>query len=312
MPQFDPGSRERRRALEPLIGGDHLAQCAFVAAVAAVAIGMVAADEIGIGPAQRAAIGVDLQAERIERAPILARQRLAVPALGARRDAAAKARVDRIERIGEVRPSRRAIGAHAREGARLALPAGIGALFGGDLVGAHPREIIVALVEGADMIEAQPLPVPRPVEARAVAVIGGRAKFAGGIAARRGAFPIPLDTPVKARLTLPIHQSTALHQKGYVGTMTQLETGPVAAEIERRLRAALSPESLAVIDDSAAHRGHAGHDARGESHFTVEIVAAAFAGESRVKRHRLVNAALAALLADRVHALVIQARAPGE
>ncbi|WP_174273511.1 BolA family protein [Sphingomonas bacterium] len=94
--------------------------------------------------------------------------------------------------------------------------------------------------------------------------------------------------------------------------MTQLETGPVAAEIERRLRAALSPESLAVIDDSAAHRGHAGHDARGESHFTVEIVAAAFAGESRVKRHRLVNAALAALLADRVHALVIQARAPGE
>jgi BolA family transcriptional regulator, general stress-responsive regulator len=88
--------------------------------------------------------------------------------------------------------------------------------------------------------------------------------------------------------------------------------GPVAAEIERRLRAALAPEWLAVIDDSEAHRGHAGHDARGESHFTVEIVAAAFAGQSRVARQRMVNAALAELLVERVHALAIRARAPGE
>jgi BolA family transcriptional regulator, general stress-responsive regulator len=89
-------------------------------------------------------------------------------------------------------------------------------------------------------------------------------------------------------------------------------TGPVAAEIEARLRAALSPERLAVIDDSEKHRGHAGHDARGESHFTVEIVSAAFAGQSRVGRHRLVNRALGALLVERVHALAIVARAPGE
>lgn len=94
--------------------------------------------------------------------------------------------------------------------------------------------------------------------------------------------------------------------------MTQTPTGPVAAEIEKRLRAALSPERLAVIDDSAKHAGHAGHDARGESHFTVEISAAAFAGQSRVARQRLVNAALADLLRDRVHALAIKARAPGE
>lgn len=88
--------------------------------------------------------------------------------------------------------------------------------------------------------------------------------------------------------------------------------GPVAAEIEARLVAALSPTRLAVIDDSDKHRGHAGHDARGESHFTVEIEAAAFAGQNRVGRQRLVNRALAELLAERVHALAIRATAPGE
>ena len=92
----------------------------------------------------------------------------------------------------------------------------------------------------------------------------------------------------------------------------QTPTGPVAAEIENRLRAALSPERLAVIDDSAKHRGHAGHDARGESHFTVEIISATFSGKSRVHRHRLVNQALAPLLAERVHALAIVAKAPEE
>lgn len=94
--------------------------------------------------------------------------------------------------------------------------------------------------------------------------------------------------------------------------MNPFPTGPIAAEIEKCLRAALDPARLAVIDDSAKHRGHAGHDGRGESHFTVEIVAAAFAGKNRVARHRLVNAALGPLLANRLHALAIVARAPGE
>ena len=88
--------------------------------------------------------------------------------------------------------------------------------------------------------------------------------------------------------------------------------GPVASEIRQRLEQALSPTRLEVIDDSAQHRGHAGHDARGESHFTVRIESAAFAGKSRVERQRLVNQALAALLAERVHALSITTRAPGE
>ena len=89
-------------------------------------------------------------------------------------------------------------------------------------------------------------------------------------------------------------------------------TGPVAAELTRRLTAALDPERLAVIDDSDKHRGHAGHDARGESHFTIEIVAAAFEGQNRVARQRLVNRAVGELLEERVHALAIVVRAPSE
>jgi len=94
--------------------------------------------------------------------------------------------------------------------------------------------------------------------------------------------------------------------------MTDPAKGPVATEIESRLRAALSPEHLAVIDDSETHRGHAGHDGSGESHFTVEVVSARFTGQNRVARQRLVNAALADLLRDKVHALAIRAKAPGE
>jgi BolA protein len=88
--------------------------------------------------------------------------------------------------------------------------------------------------------------------------------------------------------------------------------GPVATEIEARLRAALSPDHLAVIDDSEKHRGHAGHDGSGESHFTVDIVSDSFSGQSRVARQRLVNGALADLLVEKIHALAIKARAPGE
>jgi BolA protein len=89
-------------------------------------------------------------------------------------------------------------------------------------------------------------------------------------------------------------------------------TGSVAREIEQRLRAALSPTSLAVVNDSAKHHGHAGDDGSGESHFTVEIEAAQFAGMSRLERQRAVNAALGDLMRERVHALAIRATAPGE
>jgi BolA protein len=89
-------------------------------------------------------------------------------------------------------------------------------------------------------------------------------------------------------------------------------TGPVAREIDQRLRAALAPTSLDVINDSAKHHGHVGDDGSGESHFTVEIEAASFIGMSRLERQRAVNAALGDLMEERVHALAIRARAPGE
>ena len=88
--------------------------------------------------------------------------------------------------------------------------------------------------------------------------------------------------------------------------------GPVTAEITQRLEQAFAPLFLQVHNDSDRHMGHAGHDGSGESHFTVEIVADAFSGCSRLERQRKVNAVLKDLLAGRVHALAIKARAPGE
>jgi BolA protein len=87
-------------------------------------------------------------------------------------------------------------------------------------------------------------------------------------------------------------------------------------ERERRIRAVLTetfaPQALEVTDDSARHAGHPGAAPGGGTHFSVMIVSAAFAGLSRVERHRTVNAALAAELAGGLHALAITAKAPGE
>ncbi len=88
--------------------------------------------------------------------------------------------------------------------------------------------------------------------------------------------------------------------------------GPLQLEIEQRLAGALAPARLEVLNDSARHRGHMGDDGSGESHFTVVIESAAFAGRSRLERQRLVNAALGDIPGERVHALAIRAYAPGE
>ncbi|HRZ23401.1 MAG TPA: BolA family protein [Candidatus Contendobacter sp.] len=83
-----------------------------------------------------------------------------------------------------------------------------------------------------------------------------------------------------------------------------------AALIEHRLRTALAPERLVIVDDSAAHAGHAG--ARDGGHFTVQIVSAAFAGQTPIQRHRLVHAAVADLMHREIHALSIRAWTPEE
>ena len=89
-------------------------------------------------------------------------------------------------------------------------------------------------------------------------------------------------------------------------------TSSLAAEITRRLEQALVPSHLEVRNDSAMHAGHAGDDGSGESHFSVDVVSERFVGMSRLERQRAVNTALADLLRDRIHALSIKARAPGE
>ena len=94
--------------------------------------------------------------------------------------------------------------------------------------------------------------------------------------------------------------------------MNTCSTGPVAAEMLARLESALSPTNIELIDDSEQHRGHGGYNPSGESHFTLRVESAAFAGKNRVQRQRLVYAALGDLMRERVHALSIQARAPGE
>jgi stress-induced morphogen len=86
----------------------------------------------------------------------------------------------------------------------------------------------------------------------------------------------------------------------------------VERDIRYKLTQAFAPAALEVVNDSDRHAGHAGSPGTGESHFTVKVVSAAFAGKSRLERHRMVNQALAAELAGKVHALAITALAPDE
>ena len=94
--------------------------------------------------------------------------------------------------------------------------------------------------------------------------------------------------------------------------MPEAETGPVAREMIERLTADLSPTRLQLEDQSREHIGHAGHDPRGESHFSLIIESPAFTGLNRVARQRKVYSALGELMRERVHALTIKAIAPGE
>ncbi|QNE32224.1 BolA family transcriptional regulator [Sphingomonas sp. NBWT7] len=94
--------------------------------------------------------------------------------------------------------------------------------------------------------------------------------------------------------------------------MTDASTGPIEQAITARLTQALAPTRLAVINESAQHRGHAGDDGSGESHFRVVVESAAFVGLTRVARQRLVNRALGDLMRDSIHALAMKTLAPGE
>ncbi|WP_296765198.1 BolA family transcriptional regulator [Sediminimonas sp.] len=79
-----------------------------------------------------------------------------------------------------------------------------------------------------------------------------------------------------------------------------------ANEIHAVLERAFSPQHIEVIYESEAHRGHAGYREGGGSHFRVRMRARAFAGQSRLARHRAVHAALGPKLIGQIHALALE------
>ena len=89
-----------------------------------------------------------------------------------------------------------------------------------------------------------------------------------------------------------------------------MSTASLRDLLTRALTEQLAPVELELVDDSAAHAGHAG--AREGAHFNLRIVSARFAGLPRISRHRLVYDALRPWMAEGVHALAIDARTPDE
>ena len=86
----------------------------------------------------------------------------------------------------------------------------------------------------------------------------------------------------------------------------------VEASIHEKLVQALQSTRLDVVNESHLHAGHRTSPGTGESHFRVLVVSQAFAGKSRIERHRMINDTLAAELKAKVHALAIKAYAPSE
>ncbi len=82
--------------------------------------------------------------------------------------------------------------------------------------------------------------------------------------------------------------------------------------IHETLQAQLAPTRLDVVDESHLHAGHSGWREGGETHFRLDVVAAAFEGKSRVERHRLVNGLLDEAFKRGLHALALRARTPAE
>jgi BolA protein len=86
----------------------------------------------------------------------------------------------------------------------------------------------------------------------------------------------------------------------------------IKQRITQKLHAEFDPAQIEVLDESHQHHGHSGWREGGETHFRVRLVTPRFTGISRVDRHRLINTLLAEELKDRVHALALELKAPGE
>jgi BolA protein len=86
----------------------------------------------------------------------------------------------------------------------------------------------------------------------------------------------------------------------------------ITERINKKLNEGLTPSRLEVIDESMKHLGHAGYREGGETHFNVTVVSDKFEGKSRVDRQRMVYALLAEEMAERIHALALTTKTPGE
>ena len=120
------------------------------------------------------------------------------------------------------------------------------------------------------------------------------------------------ESKTEAKIEAKIEAKTEAKTIDPIAIITQIESMRTADIITEKLTKAFTPQSLSVEDESNLHIGHAGHRPEGQTHYRVHIVSDAFAGKSRVERHRMINAALAAELAGGVHALALHAAAPGE
>jgi len=99
-------------------------------------------------------------------------------------------------------------------------------------------------------------------------------------------------------------------QKGL--PMTTEHTNARAARLRDTLTRHFAPTRIEISDDSARHAGHAGATGEGETHYSVLLVSEAFAGLSRVARHRAVNAALDSEFQTGLHALSLVLKTPAE
>lgn len=82
--------------------------------------------------------------------------------------------------------------------------------------------------------------------------------------------------------------------------------------MEETIRRELDPAALELVDESHQHAGHSGWREGGETHFRIHVVSSAFSGKSRIERHRIVNGILSEAYERGLHALALNARAPGE
>ncbi len=79
-----------------------------------------------------------------------------------------------------------------------------------------------------------------------------------------------------------------------------------------KLEAAFAPSLLDLVDESEKHRGHAGYQGGGESHFRLTIISTKFEGQSRLQRQREINEVLREELSGPIHALSVTAKTPDE